>query len=295
MVDLLITSITLTNGNSLVQIDPVTQRGMLSWIVNGTDQLNQQWFWLSEDSSAPPVSFDALGIPLGLSYSSTNAIINYRWQGLSVTLGFTLDGGMPGSYASDISENLTIQNLTGSPINLHLYHYSDFDLAGTADDDTVSFPAANTVVQRGKGMMATETVQTPIPSFWEASWYAITFDKLAGNSSVTLSDSLNPSGPGDQTFAYQWDLAVGVGQTVVITSVDSIRPVPVQLNIAPSGSNVILSWPTNSFGSLQLQSSSLLGAESNWTAITNLPAVANSQYQVTVPHTGSAQFYRLRE
>ena len=178
-----------------LQIDPTTQDGVFSWTVDGTDQLYQKWFWLRASSSASQISVDELGKPFGFSaLSSSNATVTYFGQGFAVNLEFTLTGGAIGSYASAMAENISIQNTTNIPITLYFYEYSDFDLAGQSPGDTVPLLGPDMVVQQGKGMMMTETIQTPTPNYWEASWYSITLDKLNEDSYVTLSDeSITPS------------------------------------------------------------------------------------------------------
>ncbi len=141
----------------------------------------------------------------------------------------------------------------------------------------------------------TETVQAPAPSYWEASFYAITLDDLDSSNPVTLSDSFIPPDPGDQTFAFQWDVTLGTGQSVVINLTNSIRPTLIQLNIASSGGSVVISWPTNGTTGYQLFSTGVLPAGSGWSAVTNTMEVVGEQYQVTLPHSFGAQFYRLQK
>jgi uncharacterized repeat protein (TIGR03803 family) len=66
-----------------------------------------------------------------------------------------------------------------------------------------------------------------------------------------------------------------------------------QLTITPSGSSVVLAWPTN-FTSFTLQSTTNL-ASPIWT--TNLPApvVVNGQNTVTNPISGTQRFFRLSQ
>jgi hypothetical protein len=296
MVDSVFSSITLSNGNSVAQINPTTQQGLSSWTVDGIDQVYQHWFWLREGSTNIQTSFDTLGTPWCLAYTSSNTTINYFGQGLSVVLAFALTGGTNGSVASTLGENLTLQNTTNSPINLHVFAYSDFDLAGASEGDTVSFPSTNTVSQQGKGMTLTETVQTPVPNYWEAGWYDITLTELNGSSPVTLSDQIIPQAPGDQTYAFQWDATLGAGQSLVISLTKVIQPEPISLSslgIALRGGNIIISWTTNAVAGVQLQTTSALGVAASWSAVTNTPVVVGGQYQVSVPPAGSAQFYRL--
>jgi hypothetical protein len=288
-------SITLSNNNSVVLIDPTAEAGMYSWTVDGTSQLYQDWFWLRQGSSGPQSSIDQLGTPLGLSYTATNANLVYLSPGLSINLGFTLNGGASGSMASLVVESLVIQNTTNLPASLHVFGYADFDLAGSAEGDTVSFPTTNSVLQEGKEMQVTESVQGPAPNYWEASWYAVTLDQIESGSPPTLLDELIPPKPGDQTFAYQWDVTLGAGQTFAVNLVNSIQREAAPLDIAVQGGNVILSWPTNTVAGAQLQTSSALGAAANWAAVTNLPVIFDENYQVSVAPTGSTRFYRLKE
>jgi hypothetical protein len=298
MVDFVFGLITLTNGNSVVQIDPTTERGLFSWTVDGTNQVYQHWFWLRQGASGPQSSFDQLGTPLALSSTFTNASILYLPAGLNVNLGFALNGGKPGSFASDLVESVMVQNTGNASVTLHLFDYADFDLAGVSSGDTVSFPNTNNVFQQGKGTMLTQTVQGPTPNYWEASWYSITLDELDGNSPLTLSDQLIPPSPGDQTFAYQWDVTLGAGRTFAMNLTNSVQLQPVSLGslaIALQGGQVVISWPTNLVAGAQMQTTSALGAPAGWTAATNSPVIVNGQYQVSLAPTGGAQFYRLKK
>jgi hypothetical protein len=284
--------ITLTNGNSLVHIDPNTQDGVFTWLVDGTAQLYQQWFWLRQDPGTAQISFDQLGTPLGLSWTPTNALIYYLPKGLDVTLSFTLKGGATGSRASSLVEIISIQNTTNSSAGLHVYDYTDFDLDGIAEGDTVSFPTTNVVVQEGKGMMAIQSVQGQTPNYWEASWYALTLDAIEDESPAILADEITPNEAGDQTFAYQWDVALGAGQTFVLGLTNNIQMDQVLLAIGLSGTNVNIWWPTNNNAVFNLQTSTLKPG-SMWTNVPAQTSVIGANYQVTVPISSAAQFYRL--
>jgi uncharacterized repeat protein (TIGR03803 family) len=65
-----------------------------------------------------------------------------------------------------------------------------------------------------------------------------------------------------------------------------------QLNIAPSGASVVLSWPTNS--ALTLESTLNLGPAAVWNPVSTLPVIVNGQNIVTNSMTGLQMFYRLK-
>ncbi len=54
---------TLTDNNSVAQINPNSQSGMFNWSVDGQNQLNQQWFWY-RIGNTPEQSIDTISAPL---------------------------------------------------------------------------------------------------------------------------------------------------------------------------------------------------------------------------------------
>jgi len=298
------TNITLQAGNSVVRIDPITQRGLFSCTVDGVQQVHQHWFWLRAGTNTSQTSFDKFGTPWGLAYTTSNAVINYFAQGMSVQAGFTLQGGPPGSQSSELAERISVQNITNTPISLHLFAYSDFDLSNSPYADMVSRLSPQVVVQQGKGMQVTETIHSPTPDHWEAGYYGITLAGLLEPSPLTLADTFIPPAPGDQTFAFQWDTILGAGQSFVVNLANSMGPIsggvpaptapPVWLDIALTGTNILLSWPTNGAEGFALQSASALSGE-RWNTITNRLVVSGEQHQVILPGPVDAQFYRLQK
>lgn len=65
---------------------------------------------------------------------------------------------------------------------------------------------------------------------------------------------------------------------------------PVSLTVASAGGNVVLSWP--SYAGYGLESIGEFGQ--TWTPVNAAPALVNNQWQVTVPASSDAQFFRLR-
>jgi hypothetical protein len=75
-------------------------------------------------------------------------------------------------------------------------------------------------------------------------------------------------------------------------NVYGLQPPP-PVSIALSAGNTVITWPTNTPASYTLQSTTNL-VIGTWVAVTNIVVNTNSVYQVTVPTTGKAKFYRLK-
>jgi hypothetical protein len=85
----------------------------------------------------------------------------------------------------------------------------------------------------------------------------------------------------------QADYALGPNQFIgTVTNVS--------LTASISGTNVLVTWPTNS-ALVTLMSSSALGSSASWSAASGSLVVAGGKYQMTVPATATAQFFRLQK
>jgi len=120
------------------------------------------------------------------------------------------------------------------------------------------------------------------------------FTALSG-SSQTNSDGAYPLAglilSGNRLYGTAWEGGSSGNGTVFSLS---FRP---QLTIPPSGTNIILSWPTNVAGfdytGYTLQSTTNLGSPVFWSTNSPAPVVIAGQNTVTNPITGAQQFFRL--
>ena len=232
-------TISLSDGNSEVAIDPYSQAGVSNWTVDNVDQLYQQWFWYRIGSSGPESSIDTLGTPTITQYSADYATVTYAGSnGVTIKVGYTLSGGGPGSGTSDLAENIKITNTSQSAQTVHFFEYSNFVLLGsdTPNGDYVQFQNNSSVNQwkAGSSESLSETVISPVPNHREAASYPTTLNELNGISGYQLSDlnSNSPStvlGPGDMTWAYEWDTTMLPGGTFLISKdkqLSGVTPAP---------------------------------------------------------------------
>ncbi len=216
---------TLIDDNSSADFNTASSSNNFSWTVDGVNQLFEQSFWyrignVAEQSvhllpitlqGTTDTNFDALPDTLFVRYNNG--------AGLQIETSYKLDGGLPASGSSDLAEQISITNQSASPMDFHFFQYADFDLKGTADFDSAEFTNVNTVQQSEGASQLQETVITPVPSHREIDFFANTLNKLTDAVPTTLSDTPLGTvvGPGDVTWAYQWDFVLAPNQTFLIS------------------------------------------------------------------------------
>src|SRR6186997_1639217 len=115
--------LTLIDGNSQADFDTATPSNNYNWFVDATDLLAQQAFWYRVGNAGPETSVHTL--PIGVQ-GTTDAnfdgnpdtlFVRYNGAGFQVETKYSLDGGLPGSGTSDLAEQISIINLTPSPLD----------------------------------------------------------------------------------------------------------------------------------------------------------------------------------
>jgi hypothetical protein len=224
--------VTLTNGNSTALINPASTSGMYQWTVDGVNQLYQEWFWYRVGATGGESGINALGTATITDESANAVTIQYgAAASLNVSVTFTLIGGSSGSHTADVAETIIVRNGGLSPVDLHFFEYADFDLNGTPAGQTVTFPNNYVVDQSGVGAVLSETVTTPAASSHEAGIYSNTLNELNDGSPTTLN-GVSSAGPGDATWAFEWDRTVAAGGSFIISkdkNLASVVPEPASI------------------------------------------------------------------
>ena len=149
---------------------------------------------------------------------------------MSVEIDYSLKGGSlpPPSFntfdeVSDIGETITLFNRSATALDLHFFQYSDFDLWGTLGGDVVALSRNsltglfNQVDQTKDFGALSETVVTPGATHGEAGFFNQTLSRLNDANPTTLNDNTGPIGPGDVTWALEWDLSLAPGESYIIS------------------------------------------------------------------------------
>jgi hypothetical protein len=229
-------AIVMSDGNSTVTVDPNVQPNMYNWIVDGQNNLFEQDFWYAFDGLAQQ-SLNTLAQPSYLQPLSNILTVSYVGNGLTVNVLYSLVGGTPGSHRSDIAETISIINTSGSAQRIRFYQYVDFDLNGTPGNDYVVFPNLQRVQQYEPGAIMSETIVTPAPSDYEGNTFPNTLLGLSSGVMYPLNNAPGigvPLGPGDVTWAYEWDQIIPANGILLISKDKSIAP------IVPEAASIII-------------------------------------------------------
>ena len=224
-------AMTYKNSSALVNITNAGA-GIVGWNIDGINNLNYQSFFyrvgnspealVQSISSTPTVSF--IQVPNALSKLD----VTYANSLLSVQTLFQLTGSAAGSGKAGLSETITVKNISASPLDFHLFQYSDFDLGGLTGGQSIQFgfdalSQPYTVTQTGGPSSLTETINinsAPI-GHYRADTTAATLSSLNDGAATTLVNAANASG-GNANFTYQWDIVLQPNETLTISKLMNI-------------------------------------------------------------------------
>ncbi len=241
-------TLSLTDGNSVVTLDPSSPAGVSGWSVDNVNQLFQQWFWYRIGSSGPQSSIDTLGLSSSSQVSPSEASVTYSGtNGLTIQVTYLLTGGANLSGAADLGESIAITNNSPASQDVHFFQYSNFTLdtpttSSSAAQDYVQFQNSNAVDQHNGVETLAETVITPKPNYRETGFAPNLLNEIENDAPYTLGEVNNNTpdaqiGPGDVSWAYEWDRTIAPGSTFIISKDKALSGV---LQPVPEPSSLVL-------------------------------------------------------
>jgi hypothetical protein len=244
--------VTLADQNSLAQINTGTQQGMYNWSVDGQNQLVKQWFWYRVGSSGPESSIDTLSLPLNTVVDPRTLDSAYfnPTLGYGVDVRYHLTGNLPGSGSSVIGEAITITNGTANSIVFHFYQYSDFNLSGPGGDKVTLIRGVDGKFKEAQQVNATTSLSESLDAtlvthadHGAATNSPVTLNQLNDAFPTTLQDTTS-FGPGDATWAFEWDLTIGAGQSTILSKNLSLQvPEPGSVGLVCLGAvGAVFGW-----------------------------------------------------
>jgi hypothetical protein len=219
----------VTNNNSVITVNPASPNGMTAWSIGGNNILNQHSFYYRLGSGASS-AISSLHL---LSQSSTDKAITTTYENgsspgastFSLSVSYSLAGGLASSGVSDIAEQITISSLNNAVLTgFRFYQYASFIGANNVElSQSTRTGLFNDAYVYGPGLSVQESVDTGVvPGANEGEADANTlFNVQNGN---TLNNSLTGTGG---SWAFAWDENIGAGGSVIISKdLNAIVPVP---------------------------------------------------------------------
>jgi len=238
----------LTNANSFALVNPSSSSGMFNWSVANTpttyqNQLNQQWFWYRLGDGGPEAPINTISTPSVTQIDAATLLTTYNGGYFTLSVKYSLNpsAGFT-SGLSDIGEQITFNNLSGTNLNFHFFQYSDFNMGGDPANDSV-FLSRNGFTFRFNqsdqldGANLVEVVTTPNANHAEADIVPNTLNKLNDAFPTVLDDTKTNAGPGNVAWAFEWDANVLSSFTISKDKSLSIpfSPEPSSLVLLPLG------------------------------------------------------------
>jgi hypothetical protein len=237
----------LTDGNSTVNISTTSDYGMYGWNVDGVNTIYKQWFYYRPDGQGMEKPLNDLSLISAVQPTDSTLVTMYGNAQFSIQVNYTLLGGAAGSGGSDVGEQIKIKNLTGSPLTFHFFQYTDFDLDGSYNGDTVQLgknvqgqfnEALQSKPDGASNIHFADTVISPGANHGEVGTGQTIFNKLIDNSPTTLDDFAGPV-TGDATWAFEWDPVIPAGGSFTIgltkNQYMTLVPEPSTLSLIPMG------------------------------------------------------------
>lgn len=203
---------------------------------SAVDQLFQDWWWFRVAGDSREYAFGNGSVPGGPTSSGVLVGNNlgtledgeYQFTVNNPTLGYAFSSQMlwninPTPDGPLVVYGNRIRNMGTAPLVISLFHYADFDVAGTAGGDSYSFSFDRFEVTDGATTLGFSGDDF---AGFEADTFSALRDRLSDGSITSLSNVLAGS-PGDFTGAFQWDLVLQPGQAARVSGIISfIIPAP---------------------------------------------------------------------
>lgn len=203
-------SATINDGVTAITVSD-THGGVTDFVTGGSDHLFQADYYFRTGSMSAEDMMTGVNSTYIQSVTASGNDITV--VGSTSEFDFTLVYGLDGS--GRMVPTLDITNTSGAQLDLTLFNYQDWDVNGTAGGDTITWNGSLLTVSQG----TTDIGITPFssPDAVEASGWPILRNSLRDGSPTTLTDGAGlPFGPGDGTFAFQFDLSLAAGGSTTI-------------------------------------------------------------------------------
>jgi len=210
--------------------------------VDAVNHLEAQWFWYRTAAMTDEAAISTLALTTSGATDTNFDTFNdtayalYTGAGFTVELRTSLDGGAGGTGYSTLAEQITIKNTGAANLTFTLFQYTDFNLGGTPNDDTIQIIGTlpDTIYQWDSDYDGA-TVVVPKADAYEAGGAAALL-ALFGDGLPTTLANVAAAGPGsDVAWALQWDFVVAPNKTYQVVIGKTITPEPATMAMLALG------------------------------------------------------------
>lgn len=151
-----------------------------------------------------------------------------------------------GANTGNLFQNLRIRNNSASDLTIDIFHYSDFDLAGTFGNDSAVLTSGSGDIQIdvSDGSLAeTASFVGYGADAFEVGTYSTLLQRLTNGTLTNLGNSGLPFATGDFTGAFQWSsVVIGAGEVDdFLTQFGSNAPLlDPEITVIPEPSSALL-------------------------------------------------------
>jgi lysophospholipase L1-like esterase len=265
----------------------------------------------SSDSNVVTVTASGAVQAVGIGSAIITATLGTASNSLSVTV-------LPGAL---VDFNAGLANLGASvpipssyqPVAGVTIGYTSVELINTGPDHTTGIPGNNRYNAGQNGIPQVYTFSAPvsIPSVWlttlNGAGASITITAYADTNGTTVLGTSLFATPEHLSSDYIWAQCTnlnsgtynGMIRRISFSSrgnaqLDDMLVIPhVSLTTTVDAGNIIVSWPISSPGKT-LMSSTGIGVNASWTPVGNSAVLVGANHVVTIPISGTAQFFRLQ-
>jgi hypothetical protein len=225
----LITDTTLTDNGSTATINSASV--FSGWNIGPASELNQQQFFYRLGSTGGQSALNQLNV-VSQSSSSNQLDVVYGGSGFTIETRYSLMGS--NNNGSDMSIQIKVANTSASSKSFHLYQYLDFNLGDMTVNQQAALktdPDSGTTymeqTNQATGCLVDLVSDRPPPATEVDLTTDPTNSLLMRLSSGTIPATLTNNASsnsflGDVAWAYQWDMTLAAGRSVVFSEDQNI-------------------------------------------------------------------------
>lgn len=225
-------SITVDSQQQIRDGEGMPTDGLVNWKdPSGYDYVYQDTWFGRSGTAHDEGPLSGLSYISGSNTDTNKILLNFQdaYSPLSVGLSYELNGS---GLSSSVLEGLTLTNSGTDPVTLSIFKYADYDLCYGYDAHNNDNASGNTSgITQYDAFSAVSVVPAVLstPGAFQISvvgYPGSIISSLNDDNATNLDNSGSSYGPGDASFAFQWDITLNGGESYYIENVKTLTTAP---------------------------------------------------------------------